>query len=115
MLLTLFDSSGQVKATFSPNDSSTQDKEIQGDNLLKLSFILYECISIDVNDYLDYDGERYWATEKYKPAQKSTMEWEYSFQLRGIESLISHRSHAPYCEEYQCWHGRTAELQSWCS
>lgn len=89
MLLTLFDSSGQVKATFSPNDSSTQDKEIQGDNLLKLSFILYECISIDVNDYLDYDGERYWATEKYKPAQKSTMEWEYSFQLRGVESLIS--------------------------
>ena len=89
MLLTLFDSNGQVKATFSPNDSSTQDKEIQGDNLLKLSFTLYECITIDVNDYLDYDGERYWATEKYTPAQKSTIEWEYSFQLRGIESLIT--------------------------
>ena len=89
MLLTLFDSNGQIKATFSPNDSSTQDKEIQGDNLLKLSFTLYECITIDVNDYLDYDGERYWATEKYTPAQKSTMEWEYSFQLRGVESLIS--------------------------
>lgn len=89
MLLTLFDSNGQIKATFSPNDSSTQDKEIQGDNLLKLSFTLYECITIDVNDYLDYDGERYWATEKYTPAQKSTIEWEYSFQLRGIESLIT--------------------------
>ena len=89
MLLTLFDSNGQIKATFSPNDSSTQDKEIQGDNLLKISFTLYECITIDVNDYLDYDGERYWATEKYTPAQKSTMEWEYSFQLRGIESLIA--------------------------
>ena len=89
MLLTLFDSKGQTKATFEPNDSSTQDKEIQGDNLLKLSFTLYECISVDVNDYLDYDGERYWATEKYTPAQKSTMEWEYSFQMRGIESLIS--------------------------
>ena len=89
MLLTLFDSNGQVKATFAPNDSSTQDKEIQGDNLLKLSFTLYECITIDVNDYLDYDGERYWATEKYTPAQKSTIEWEYSFQLRGIESLIT--------------------------
>lgn len=89
MLLTLFDSKGQTKAAFEPNDSSTQDKEIQGDNLLKLSFTLYECISIDVNDYLDYDGERYWATEKYTPAQKSTMEWEYSFQMRGIESLIS--------------------------
>lgn len=89
MLLTLFDSNGQIKATFEPNDSSTQDKEIQGDNLLKLSFTSYECISIDVNDYLDYGGERYWATEKYTPAQKSTMEWEYSFQMRGIESLIS--------------------------
>ena len=89
MLLTLFDSKGQTKAAFEPNDSSTQDKEIQGDNLLKLSFTLYECISVDVNDYLDYDGERYWATEKYTPAQKSTMEWEYSFQMRGIESLIS--------------------------
>jgi len=89
MLLTLFDSNGQIKATFSPNDSSTQDKEIQDDNLLKLSFTLYECITIDVNDYLDYDGERYWATEKYTPAQKSTIEWEYSFQLRGIESLIT--------------------------
>ena len=89
MLLTLFDSKGQTKAAFEPNDSSTQDKEIQGDNLLKLSFTLYECISVDVNDYLDYDGERYWATEKYTPAQKNTMEWEYNFQMRGIESLIS--------------------------
>ena len=44
MLLTLFDSKGQTKAAFEPNDSSTQDKEIQGDNLLKLSFTLYECI-----------------------------------------------------------------------
>ena len=64
MLLTLFGDKGQIKATFEPNDSSTQDKEIQGDNLLKLSFTSYECISIDVNDYLDYGGERYWATEK---------------------------------------------------
>ena len=89
MLLTLLDSNRQVKATFEPSESSTQDKEIQGDNLLKLSFTLHECISIDVNDYLDYEGERYWATEKYVPSQKSTMEWEYSFQMKGIESLIT--------------------------
>lgn len=89
MLLTLFDSNRQIKATFEPSESSTQDKEIQGDNLLKLSFTLHECISIDVNNYLDYEGERYWATEKYVPSQKSTMEWEYSFQMKGIESLIT--------------------------
>lgn len=88
MLLTLFDRYGNVKAEIEPDNSSTQEKEIQGDNLLKLSFTLYEFVSIDVNDYIEYGNERYWATVKYAPAQKSTMEWEYSFQLYGIESLI---------------------------
>lgn len=88
MLLTLYDSYGNVKARIAPDESSTQDKEIQGDNLLKLSFTLYEFISIDVNDYMDYGGERYWAVEKYAPTQKSTVEWEYSLQLYGVESLI---------------------------
>ena len=83
MLLKLYDRYGKVKAEISPEDSSTQEKEIQGDNLLHLSFTLYEYIAIDVNDYLDYGGERYWAVEKYVPAQKSTMEWEYSLQLYG--------------------------------
>lgn len=88
MLLTLYDNIGNVKARIAPDESSTQDKEIQGDNLLKLSFTLYVFVSIDVNDYVDYVGERYWAVEKYAPAQKSTMEWEYSLQLYGVESLI---------------------------
>ena len=88
MLLKLYDRYGKVKVDISPEDSSTQEKEIQGDNLLHLSFTLYEYIAIDVNDYLDYGGERYWAVEKYVPAQKSTMEWEYNLQLYGVESLI---------------------------
>ena len=54
MLLTLYDQYGSVKATLSPNDTSTQDKEIQGDNVLSLSFTLYEYVGIDVNDYVDF-------------------------------------------------------------
>lgn len=88
MLLRLFDHSGNVKAQFAPDDSSTQVKEIQGDNLLNLSFTLYDCIQIDVNDYVDYFGERYWAVEQYAPAEKSSVEWSYNFKLYGIESLI---------------------------
>ena len=88
MLLTLYDQYGSVKATLSPNDTSTQDKEIQGDNVLSLSFTLYEYVSIDVNDYVDFEGERYWAVEKYLPNEKSTVEWEYNVKLYGIESLI---------------------------
>ena len=88
MLLTLYDQYGIVKTTLSPNDTSTQDKEIQGDNVLSLSFSLYEYVSIDVNDYVDFEGERYWAVEKYLPQEKSTVEWEYNVKLYGIESLI---------------------------
>ncbi len=88
MFLKLFDYSGNVKAQFAPDDSSTQVKEIQGDNLLNLSFTLYNCIQIDVNDYVDFFGERYWAVEQYAPAEKSSVEWSYNFRLYGIESLI---------------------------
>ena len=88
MLLTLYDQYGIVKTTLSPNDTSTQDKEIQGDNVLSLSFTLYEYVSIDVNDYVIFEGERYWAVEKYLPQEKSTVEWEYNVKLYGIESLI---------------------------
>lgn len=87
MLIRLFDKDGKLKAELSPDDSSVQEKEVQGDNLLKLSFVLYKFVGIDVNDYVDYCGERYWAVEKYAPAEKSTVEWEYSFQLYGVESL----------------------------
>lgn len=88
MLLTLYDQYGNEKAELQPNDSSTQDKEVQADNVLSLGFTLYAHVSIDVNDYVDFGGERYWAVEKYEPAEKSSVEWEYSVKLYGIESLI---------------------------
>ncbi|MDO4202279.1 MAG: hypothetical protein Q4D25_09225 [Bacteroidales bacterium] len=89
MLLTLYDRYGNVKTTLSPDDSSRQVKEIQGDNVLTLTFTLYKYLNIDVNDYVDYLGERYWAKEKFLPNEKSTMEWSYNVKLYGIESLLT--------------------------
>lgn len=86
--LTLYDQYGNEKAELQANDSSTQDKEVQADNVLSLGFTLYEHVSIDVNDYVDFGGDRYWALEKYEPAEKSSVEWEYNVKLYGIESLI---------------------------
>lgn len=88
MLLTLYDHYGNEKAELQANDSSRQDKAVQGDNVLSLGFTLYEHVSIDVNDYVDFGGERYWALEQYEPAEKSSVEWEYNVKLYGIESLI---------------------------
>ena len=88
MLLTLYDRYGNEKVELQANDSSRQDKAVQGDNVLSLGFTLYEHVSIDVNDYVDFGGERYWALEQYEPAEKSSVEWEYNVKLYGIESLI---------------------------
>ena len=88
MLLTLYDQYGNEKAELQANDSSTQDKEVQSDNVLSLGFTLYEHVPIDVNDYVDFCGERYWTMEKYEPSEKSSVEWEYNLKLYGIESLI---------------------------
>ena len=88
MVLTIYDKYGQVKAEVAADDSSTQQKEVQGDNVLTLSFTYYEHVALDVNDCTDFMGERYWLTEKYKPSQKSEGEWVYDLKLYGIESLI---------------------------
>lgn len=88
MVLTIYDKAGNRRTELYANDSSTQTKEIGGDNVLTLSFTLYEHIELDVDDYTDYEGERYWLTERYRPKQKSTKEWSYDLTLYGIESLI---------------------------
>lgn len=88
MLLTVYDSNRQQKALLSPEDSSTQVKALQSDNVLTLSFTLYEYVPLDVNDYVDFEGERYWLTERYFPNEKNTQEWKYDVKFYGIESLI---------------------------
>lgn len=88
MPITIYDKVGKPKVELSPNDSSTQATEIQGDNVLTLSFTHYEHIDLDVDDYADFEGERYWLTEKYRPKQKSTKEWSYDIKLYGVESMI---------------------------
>lgn len=87
-MLTIYDKVGNPKVELSPNDSSTQATEIQGDNVLTLSFTHYEHIDLDVDDYADFEGERYWLTEKYRPKQKSAKEWSYDIKLYGVESMI---------------------------
>lgn len=88
MLLTLYSKDGKKKADLSPSENSVQEKALQSDNILSLSFIHYDCVPFDVNDYVDFMGERYWAVKRYCPKQKAVKEWEYEVKLYGIESLI---------------------------
>lgn len=87
-MITIYGSDGTAKTQVPCDDNSTQAKELQGDNVLTLSFTLYEHIALEVNDYAEFMGERYWLMERYKPEQVSTVEWKYDVKLYGIESLL---------------------------
>ena len=87
-MLTIYDSNGNRRTDIEAGDSSTQVKEVQGDNVLTLSFTHYEYIALDVNDRVDFEGERYWLQERYLPEERSTQEWKYDVKFYGIESLI---------------------------
>ena len=88
MPLTIFNSVGMVKTEVSPKDTSVQAKEIQGDNVLSLSFTHYDYIELDVDDFVNFLDERYWMVEKYRPKQNARKEWVYNLKLYGIESRI---------------------------
>lgn len=87
-MITIYGSDGVVKTQVPCDDNSTQEMELQGDNVLNLSFVLYEHVALDVNDYAEFMGRRYWLMERYHPEQVSTVEWKYDIKLYGIESLI---------------------------
>ena len=53
MLLTIYDKAGAKRADVAASDSSTQSKEVQGDNVLALSFTHYAHIPLDVGDCTD--------------------------------------------------------------
>lgn len=45
-------------------------------------------MALDVDDMAEFLGETYWLAERYRPRQKSTLEWAYDLKLYGIESRI---------------------------
>ena len=88
MKLIINDSSGVQKAIVSPSDNSSHTKEVMRDSILHVSFVLPEYLELDVNDYIEFNGERFTLLEKYRPVMKSTVEYQYDCKFYGIESEL---------------------------
>ena len=88
MELNLYNRKGVLKLTVSPSDNSTRQKRLMSDHLLNLSFTAFECVPLEVYDYVDFEGVRFWIMEECVPKQTSTVEWEYDCKFYGIESLL---------------------------
>ena len=51
MELKIYNQQGMFKTAVSPSDSDRHVKEVMNDNILNLSFTLYEYVELGVNDY----------------------------------------------------------------
>ena len=89
MELEIYDKSGNLRATVCPDDNSTQQKTVMGENVLNISFTTWEAVPFDAHDYVDFEGERYTLPSVPCPTQVNTLEYEYSLQFHGIESELS--------------------------
>jgi len=82
----IYSQAGILKTSFDPG-TSTHLHEAQVDNVLNLSFTLNEYVSLDVNDYIDINADRFTLLESYKPVVKNTKQYEYSVKFYGAESI----------------------------
>lgn len=88
MKLSIYNKHNQLRFIVEASDNSTNQSRLMSDNVLNVSFILPEYHTLDVNDYIDYDGERFWLLEAHKPQHKSNIEWNYACNFYGLQSLI---------------------------
>lgn len=84
MALTLYNQQGVVRATIAPSDTSTHQCGIMTDNVLSLSFTLFEFLKLEVDDYVTFEGQKFYLLEEYRPEQISTVEYRYSVKFYDI-------------------------------
>lgn len=88
MELKVYDRYKRLRVTLSPDDSSQHHSEICGDDYISLSCTFYECVILEVGDYIIFQGEKYWITESYTPKQEGLSKWAYSVKFYGAASII---------------------------
>ena len=89
MELKIYTQSGVLRATVCPDDNSTQQKTVMGENVVNVAFTVSQPVDFDVNDYIDFCGERYTLLSKPHPEQESTIEYKYTLDFYGIENELS--------------------------
>lgn len=88
MELEIYSKEGRLRTVLSPDEGSQHHAEIGGDDYLSIQATGHAAVSLEVGDYADFDGERYWCIEGYTPKEESTKCWKYTLQLYGSSSLI---------------------------
>lgn len=89
MVIDIYSKGGILKLSASPADGDKASCGIQEENVLSISFTAFECVSLEVYDYVDFLGTRYMLLEGYDPKMNARKEWAYSIRLYGPESVAA--------------------------
>lgn len=85
----IYSASGALLVDAILEDSSTQDWGIMSENQVTLEFYTDECVILPASCYIEFDGQRFWLLEEYKPTENNSAEWAYQVKFLGAESLLS--------------------------
>lgn len=89
MKLDIYSKDGLLKLTVVPESNNAESLGIQEESTLALSFTGFACVPLEVYDYAEFQGRRYWVTERYVPKMNARKVWAYSVSLFGVEGLAA--------------------------
>lgn len=89
MELNIYSRTGALRLTVVPEDNAAESCGVEEQSTLSLSFTSFTCVALEVYDYVDFQGRRYWVTERYVPQMNARKLWAYSLRLGGIEALAA--------------------------
>lgn len=85
MELTIYDQTGKIRKTVSPDSSSQWIQEVCVENTVTVNFTIREFFVLSVGDYIQVDGQRFRIKKEYRPKQASGQKYTYNVRFCGRE------------------------------
>lgn len=117
MELKIYNKSGVLVMTASPNTSSSLTEEVGGECSVSASFTHTSFILLDVDSYIELEGVRYKVKKQYRPKQKNTQTYEYSVKfyapIHDAEDVLMLFTEGDITSEFNYDGGPREHLQLW--
>lgn len=118
MELKIYNSTGTLKLTASPNSTSTVTREVMGEYAVSAAFTHTDFVQLDVNDYVLVEGVKYKLKTPYKPVKKNTQTFIYQVKFYAPihdaeDALFLYEADGDTTTEFSYDGGPREHLQLW--
>lgn len=118
MELKIYNSTGALKLTASPNSTSTFTGEVMGEYAVSAAFTHTAFVQLDVNDYVLVEGVKYKLKAAYKPVKKNTQTFSYQVKFYAPihdaeDALFLYEADGETTTEFSYDGGPREHLQLW--